>query len=186
MSDDQQQQQLDETDREFLEMAFKLAEEALEGDEVPVGCVFVVDGKEIGRGRNRVNETGDPTRHAEMVAVMEMWKKYGAECEQVLKKSTLYVSLEPCIMCSSAMYQLGIRRMVYGAENPRFGGVRSVGNAEKYRMENNVQIVAGIWSERSIQLLKTFYEKQNPFAPPEKRKAKKPKIEPEVDMNCKK
>uniref|UniRef100_A0A1I7TE71 CMP/dCMP-type deaminase domain-containing protein n=1 Tax=Caenorhabditis tropicalis TaxID=1561998 RepID=A0A1I7TE71_9PELO len=162
-------------DEIFLEKAFQLAQEALDEDEVPVGCVFVVDGKEIGRGRNRVNETGDPTRHAEMVAVSEMWNSYGQDCENLLRNSTLYVSLEPCIMCSCAMYQLGIKKMVYGAENPRFGGVRSVGNAEKFRMEDNVQVVAGIWSERSIAMLKMFYEKQNPFAPLEKRKTKKPK-----------
>ncbi|CAB05231.1 CMP/dCMP-type deaminase domain-containing protein [Caenorhabditis elegans] len=169
--------ELSAEDTAFLEKAFELAQEALDEDEVPVGCVFVVNGTEIGRGRNRVNETGDPTRHAEMVAVTEMWKEHGTGCEDLLKKSTLYVSLEPCIMCSSAMYQLGIRKMVYGAENPRFGGVRSVGSAEKYRMEDNVQIVAGIWSERSVAMLKTFYEKLNPFAPPEKRKTKKPKLD---------
>lgn len=168
-------EQLEDADREFLENAFILAKEALDEDEVPVGCVFVVNGKEIGRGRNRVNETGDPTRHAEMVAVSEMWKKYESECEGMLKNATLYVSLEPCIMCSSAMYQLGIQKMIYGAENPRFGGVRSVGSAEKYRMEDSIHIVAGIWAERSISMLKAFYEKQNPFAPPEKRRTKKPK-----------
>ncbi|EGT37151.1 hypothetical protein CAEBREN_03345 [Caenorhabditis brenneri] len=168
---------IDEEDRVFLEKAFDLAQEALNEDEVPVGCIFVVNGKEIGRGRNRVNETGDPTRHAEMVAVTEIWKIYGEQSKELLNEATLYVSLEPCIMCSSAMYQLGIRKMVYGAENPRFGGVRSVGNAEKYRMKNNVQIVADVWSERSIAMLKAFYEKQNPFAPPEKRKTKKPKTE---------
>ncbi|CAI2351459.1 unnamed protein product [Caenorhabditis sp. 36 PRJEB53466] len=170
-------ERLDEDDCKFLETAFELAQEALDGDEVPVGCVFVVDGKEIGRGRNRVNETGDPTRHAEMVAVTEMWNKYRGECKGMLQKSTLYVSLEPCVMCSSAMYELGIRKMVYGANNPRFGGVRSVGSAEKYRMEDNVEVVAGVWSERSVAILKAFYEKQNPFAPPEKRKTKNPEPE---------
>lgn len=164
-----------EIDREFLERAFSLAQEALEDDEVPVGCVIVVDGKAIGSGRNRVNVTGDPTRHAEMVAVTEIWKEHGESCDELFQKATLYVSLEPCIMCSSAMYQLGIRKMVYGAENPRFGGVRSVGDAGKYRMHNDVEIIAGVWSERSVTMLKTFYEKQNPFAPPEKRKTKKPK-----------
>ncbi|CAB3409990.1 unnamed protein product [Caenorhabditis bovis] len=167
--------QLSEEDRIFLGLAFELAEEALQNDEVPVGCVFVVDGKEIGRGRNTVNEVGDPTRHAEMVAIRQIEHDFGEKSKEILKRATLYVSLEPCIMCSSGMYQLGIKRMVYGAENPRFGGVRSVGCAEKYKMKDNIEIVPGIWSDRSISMLKAFYEKQNPFAPPEKRKTKKPK-----------
>ncbi|CAI5447071.1 unnamed protein product [Caenorhabditis angaria] len=128
---------------------------------------------QICRGRNRVNETRDPTRHAEMVAIRQLEALHGPrKSAELLKSATLYVSLEPCIMCSSAMYQLGIRKMVYGAENPRFGGVRSVGDREKYRMSNEIEIIAGIWSEKSIEMLKIFYDKQNPFAPPEKRKIK--------------
>ncbi|TKR78318.1 hypothetical protein L596_019141 [Steinernema carpocapsae] len=160
----------------FLEEAFKLAEEALESNEVPVGCVFVFQGEIIGRGRNDVNRTKNPTRHAEMVAFDELreWcTNKGKSLNEVLSETELYVTLEPCIMCGSAMYQLKIKKIVYGANNKRFGGIHSVACKEKYAAENEIEIVSGIMKEKAIQLLKDFYDKQNPFAPPEKRKVKK-------------
>ncbi|KAK0416741.1 hypothetical protein QR680_012656 [Steinernema hermaphroditum] len=165
-----------EVSMEFLEEAFALAEAALENNEVPVGCVFVYRGKIIGRGRNDVNRTKNPTRHAEMVAFDELreWcAKEEKALEEVLAETELYVSLEPCIMCGSAMYQLKIKKIVYGASNERFGGIDSVAGKKEYAAEHEIEIVCGIMRERAIQLLKDFYDRQNPFAPPEKRKIKK-------------
>ncbi|CAD6192709.1 unnamed protein product [Caenorhabditis auriculariae] len=167
-------------DRQHLERAFTLAQEALDCDEVPVGCVFVRNGEEVGYGRNDVNRTRDPTAHAEMVAIRRMEENF-EDVELILRECVLYVTLEPCVMCASGLYQLGIRKMIYGAENARFGGVRSVGNAEKYKMKDDIEIVSGIDAERSIQMLKAFYDKQNPFAPPEKRKIKKKNLDDTVD-----
>ncbi|KAK6023824.1 cytidine and deoxycytidylate deaminase zinc-binding region [Ostertagia ostertagi] len=179
--------QLSDSDKEFMERAFQLAEEALENNEVPVGCVFVYRGKEVGRGRNEVNSTKDPTTHAEMVALRRM------ECRlaikgfsiglHILHDLVLYVTLEPCIMCASGLYELAqsynllfrhIQEIVYAAANERFGGIKSVGNSSKYNVEGaTIEVVDSVDVDRSVNLLKSFYERQNPFAPEEKRKVKR-------------
>uniref|UniRef100_A0A1I7XXI8 CMP/dCMP-type deaminase domain-containing protein n=1 Tax=Steinernema glaseri TaxID=37863 RepID=A0A1I7XXI8_9BILA len=133
---------LEATSLAFLEEAFRLAEEALDSNEVPVGCVFVYRGEIVGRGRNDVNRTKNPTRHAEMVAFDELreWcSKTGRSLEEVLAETELYVSLEPCIMCGCAMYQLKIKKIVYGAGNERFGGIDSVAGKEKYAVEHDIE-----------------------------------------------
>uniref|UniRef100_A0A1I7WMD2 CRC domain-containing protein n=1 Tax=Heterorhabditis bacteriophora TaxID=37862 RepID=A0A1I7WMD2_HETBA len=131
-------------DMMFMEHAYQLAHEALEDNEVPVGCVFVHKGREIGRGRNEVNRTKDPTTHAEMVAIRRMQTEI-PNLSEILPELVLYVTLEPCIMCACGLYELGkfylfivsIMKVVYGASNERFGGIKSVGNWRKYRMERS-------------------------------------------------
>ncbi|KAK5983107.1 hypothetical protein GCK32_003501 [Trichostrongylus colubriformis] len=163
--------QLSDSDKKFMERAFQLAEEALENNEVPVGCVFVYHGEEVGRGRNEVNSTKDPTTHAEMVALRKMESQL-PDLRKILHDLVLYVTLEPCIMCASGLYELGISKIVYAAANERFGGIKSVGNSSKYGAEGStIEIVeSSSDSDRSVGLLKSFYERQNPFAPEEKRK----------------
>ncbi|CAJ0937399.1 unnamed protein product, partial [Mesorhabditis belari] len=156
---------------EHMETAFKLAEEALKNDEVPVGCVFVCDGVQVGQGRNEVNASGDPTAHAEMVAIREMRKHNWSEKE--IHTFELFVTLEPCIMCAAAMYELGIKRIVYGAANQRFGGIESVGNKEKYGAEHEIEVNSLIEANRAIGLLKQFYELENANAPEQKKEDKK-------------
>lgn len=171
--------ELSEKDNFFLDIAFDLAHEAIAHDEVPVGCVFVVNDKEIARGRNDVNRSKNPTRHAEMVALDKL-KTYclssGQTLEALLVETTLYVSLEPCIMCACALYHLRIRRIIYGAANERFGGLNSVGSREKYGIDHNIEIVPDVRKSDAVKLLKLFYERQNPFCPEEKRKMKKKKV----------
>ncbi|EYC44260.1 hypothetical protein Y032_0466g1957 [Ancylostoma ceylanicum] len=173
-------------EREFMERAFELAEEALASNEVPVGCVFTYEGREVACGRNEVNRTKDPTTHAEMVALRNLqaenpdigevilynhFFRYHGEhkaVKEILRDLVLYVTLEPCIMCASGLYELA---------NERFGGICSVGNWSKYNKEKaEVEVVVdSTYADRSIALLKSFYDKQNPFAPEEKRKSKKSK-----------
>lgn len=163
------------TDEIYFEIAFKLAEEALSVSEVPVGCVLVYCDEVIGRGRNRVNESKNPTSHAEFVAFKEAedWcRKTSKIFIDVMTETTLYVSLEPCIMCSSALYQLKIARIVFGACNPRFGGLMSVASNRQYRYEHSPEITGEFSVERSINLLKRFYQRENQFAPEDKRKMK--------------
>ncbi|PAV63554.1 hypothetical protein WR25_20831 [Diploscapter pachys] len=157
----------------FMEEAFKLAEEALENNEVPVGCVFVHNGKIISSGRNETNLIKDPTAHAEMVAIRKMRREI-PDLKQILQESELYVTLEPCIMCAAGLFELGIKKIVYPAKNPRFGGIESVGSAEKYRVENvKTEIIYDSkYNDRSIGLLKDFYDRENPFCPLDKRKIK--------------
>nr|CAD2172349.1 unnamed protein product [Meloidogyne enterolobii] len=110
----------------FINESFRLAQKAYDLQEVPVGCVFVFDGLIIGRGHNEVNKTKNPTRHAEFVAIDQAndWCcENGKDFQEVMEQTTVYVSLEPCIMCSSALYQLKIKRLLFGAKNLRFGGI---------------------------------------------------------------
>ncbi len=102
------------------------AEEALEAGEVPVGCV-IVRGKEIiGRGRNRTNETKNGTRHAEFYAIDQVIQTYPDSYEEILSQSTLYVTVEPCIMCAGALRHVGIKKVYFGCGNERFGGCGSI------------------------------------------------------------
>ncbi|CAI4227737.1 unnamed protein product [Auanema sp. JU1783] len=159
-------------DDKFMERAFALAEEALKDNEVPVGCVFVHDGKEVGFGQNETNRTHNPTAHAEMNAIRQM-EELIPNFRDILPELELYVTLEPCIMCASALYELGIRKIVYGAENDRFGGIRSVGNAGRYGYADNIKIINLVQADRSIDLLKQFYANENPFAPEDKKEKKR-------------
>ncbi|VBB25202.1 unnamed protein product [Acanthocheilonema viteae] len=168
----------------FLNRAFEIAVDAVINNEVPVGCVFVFEGQEVAFGRNDVNRTKNPLYHAEMVA-LEMLKWWcvdnGRELENVMRRTTLYVTLEPCIMCASALYHLHLKKILYGAANERFGGLVSVGTREKYGAEHFIEIVPNLSVDRAVKLLKEFYEKQNPFCPEEKRKMKKPKKSGNID-----
>lgn len=106
----------------FMNIAYQEALKALDEGEVPVGAVVVRDGQVIGRGYNRIEKCGDATAHAEIIAI-------GAASDSAgswrLNGCTLYVTLEPCIMCLGAIMQSRIDAVVYGATDPRFGALRS-------------------------------------------------------------
>uniref|UniRef100_A0A914EDU5 CRC domain-containing protein n=1 Tax=Acrobeloides nanus TaxID=290746 RepID=A0A914EDU5_9BILA len=168
---------LSEQELLFFESALKLAERAYEENEVPVGCLLVFEGIIIGEGYNQVNKTGNPTRHGEFVAIdqaFEWCKNNGNDFKEVMRDTILYVNLEPCIMCASSVQQLCLKRMVFGACNPRFGGVKSVGNLQEYGHGHMVEVnyIPDVDNQRTIDLLRKFYDRENPFAPDDKRKIK--------------
>ncbi|KAJ9632360.1 tRNA(adenine34) deaminase [Taxawa tesnikishii (nom. ined.)] len=109
----------------FMREAIDMAQLALRSDETPVGCVFVHNGETIGRGMNGTNATLNGTRHAEFVALSQILQSKGAG---VLRETDLYVTVEPCIMCASALRQFGIRAVYFGCANERFGGCGGVMN----------------------------------------------------------
>lgn len=127
-------------DLHWMREALKMAEEAFTALEVPVGSVFVRNGEIIAKGRNRTNELLNATRHAELEAIDEILAKFppstsprdfalnphDAGHNNPFKDTTLYVTVEPCIMCGVALRQVGIGRVVFGAGNERFGGNGSV------------------------------------------------------------
>uniref|UniRef100_A0A0M3I680 CMP/dCMP-type deaminase domain-containing protein n=1 Tax=Ascaris lumbricoides TaxID=6252 RepID=A0A0M3I680_ASCLU len=169
---------MQDSERIFLDAAFAMAQEAINNNEVPVGCVFVYKSEIIARGRNDVNRSKNPTNHAEMCALkqLEQWcLQTNQHIKEILKETTLYVTIEPCIMCACALYYLKLKRIVYGAANERFGGLGSVANREMYSSKHLIQIDANVDKERAVKMLKDFYDQQNPFCPLEKRKVKKPK-----------
>jgi tRNA(Arg) A34 adenosine deaminase TadA len=110
-----------------MQQAFEQGEEALAVAEVPVGCVFVADETVIAVGRNYVNEEKNATRHAEMVAMDRLVATHGVvRASELLRRAELYVTCEPCIMCASALAQMGVPRIWFGCRNDRFGGCGTV------------------------------------------------------------
>jgi tRNA-specific adenosine deaminase 2 len=101
----------------FMEKALEYAQEALDVGEVPVGCVFVLEGKVVVGGRNRTNELLNGTAHAELVCLGEIKNQI-----HLVKQMDLYVTVEPCIQCAAAIRQIGIRHVYFGAFNDKFGG----------------------------------------------------------------
>ena len=140
----------------FMKIALNLAARAEERGEVPVGAVLVRDGRIIGRGGNAPIGNCDPTAHAEMVALRRAGKKIGA---YRLNGCELYVTLEPCLMCYSAMVQARIARLVYGADDAK-NGIFSSGVFEKVKHIFNHRIVveAGLLTEPASALLTGFFK----------------------------
>ncbi|KAG5450410.1 tRNA-specific adenosine deaminase 2 [Clonorchis sinensis] len=163
-----------------MEVAFELAMEALDAGEVPVGCVFIRNGTIIAKGRNEVNATKCAIEHAEMVAIrrLEQWcMQHQLSLADTLRDSELYVTVEPCIMCASALrfcLPAHPKRIVYGAKNERFGGCGSVFSIHDSDSPTTPPLicVSGIQEARAVSLLKQFYTQENPNAPQELRKSK--------------
>jgi len=109
----------------YMQEALNLAQEAYDNHEIPVGCIFVLDDKIIGSGRNRTNETLNGTRHAEFEAI-DLILSSGEYTSEVFQQCVLYVTVEPCVMCAYALRQLRIKHVYYGCANERFGGTGSV------------------------------------------------------------
>ncbi|RHZ67038.1 hypothetical protein Glove_303g93 [Diversispora epigaea] len=162
----------------FMQKALTLAQEAYDNHEVPVGCIFVLDDdddnerKIIGSGRNRTNETKNGIRHAELEAVDEIFtsQKYTSD---VFQKCSLYVTVEPCVMCAYALRQLRIKKVYYGCANERFGGTGSVfqiNQDPKLILHPPYSCEGGYYREEAIILLRKFYVRENEKAPQPKRK----------------
>ncbi|CDZ98444.1 trna specific adenosine deaminase [Phaffia rhodozyma] len=147
-----------------------MAEEALEANEVPVGCVFVKDGKAIARARNRTNEWRNATLHAELEALDHILPLFPAPLSEV----TLYVTVEPCIMCASALRQIGIGAVYYGCGNDRFGGCGSVVCVNQDPSIDSFKPYpawGGYYRDEAIMLLRRFYMSENSNAPNPRKKA---------------
>lgn len=161
----------DEDVQKWMKCAFDMAKDALDNGEVPVGCLLVHQDQVIGRGRNQVNQTKNATRHAEMVAVDQLldWCLHSnRDARGVCERTALYVTVEPCVMCTAALRLLHIAVVVFGCRNERFGGcgsVLDVASADLPQTGTRFQFVPGHRSDEAIQMLKTFYQQENPNAP---------------------
>jgi len=143
-----------------MKEALKEAYEALSMQEVPVGCVFVYNGKIIGRGSNRTNVKRDATRHAEIEAADNILLfSEGKYTTEIFQQCTLYVTCEPCIMCAAALAILKIRDVVYGCSNDRFGGCGSVLDVRNHcsRESPPYPCTPGIMQQEGIEVLQNFY-----------------------------
>ena len=143
------------TDEDFLREALELAKEAERGGEVPVGAVVVLDGRVIGRGRNSPLSRNDPTAHAEILALREAGAATG---NYRLENATMYATLEPCVMCAGALVAARVSRLVFGARDLRFGGVRSKFRlADADVLNHQIQIVEGVLGPECAELMQRFF-----------------------------
>ena len=138
-----------------MQRALELAREAVEVGEVPVGAVLVKDGKIVAEGSNRPIGLNDPTAHAEIIAM----RQAGAVIANYrLLETTLYVTLEPCAMCASAMVHARVKRLVYAAEDPRAGAAGSVFNIVDHdALNHRLEVTGGVCAEEAGALLKDFF-----------------------------
>ncbi len=143
-------------DLDFMEEALKLAREAFDDGEVPVGCVITKGDEIVGRGRNRREKGRSALAHAEIEAISQACETLGG---WRLWQCTLYVTLEPCPMCAGAIVNARIPRVVYGASDDKCGAVRSVCSLFDMRFNHHPQVECGIREEECAQLLKEFFQK---------------------------
>jgi tRNA(adenine34) deaminase len=143
------------SDEEFMAEALELARDAERAGEVPVGAVVVLNGAVIGRGRNAPVELHDPSAHAEMMALREAASAIG---NYRVEKATLFSTLEPCVMCAGALVAARVARLVFGARDLRFGGVRSKFRvADSELLNHRVEIVEGVMGAECAELMQRFF-----------------------------
>jgi tRNA-specific adenosine deaminase 2 len=148
------------TIEEYMTLAFEQAKEALRQGEVPVGCVIVKDGNVIASGRNRTNALRNATLHAEIVAIDQLVQR---DTLLVLKGCDLFVTCEPCVMCSAALSLTGVARVFFGCHNERFGGCGSILAIQEGCLGfPSYSIIGGVCEEAAIILMKQFYLEGNP------------------------
>lgn len=142
-------------DLKFMRNAILEAKKAEKKDEVPVGCVIVLDGKIIARAHNLRETNQQGTAHAEILAINKACKKVGS---WRLENAELYVTLEPCPMCSGAILQSRIKRVVFGAHEQKFGACGSVFNLFSIPFNHHVEICGGVLEEQCKDLLQSFFK----------------------------
>jgi tRNA(adenine34) deaminase len=139
-----------------MAMALAEAAKAPEHGDVPVGAVVVVDGKVVAARHNERETAGDPTAHAELLALRDAAKNRGGDWRLV--DATLVVTLEPCPMCAGAAVAARVRRLVFGAADPKAGACGSLYNlCADPRLNHEVEVTAGVQRERVSELLSTFF-----------------------------
>jgi tRNA(adenine34) deaminase len=147
-----------ELDHQFMEQAIEQAQLAAAANEVPVGAVLVRDGKVISRGFNQPISHHDPSAHAEMLALREAAR---VEVNYRLPGTTLYVTLEPCAMCSGAILHARVERLVFGAPDSKTGAAGSVLDVfSSKEINHQTSVEGGVMSEECGQLLRSFFKER--------------------------
>lgn len=139
----------------YMKEALKQAQMAFDAGEVPVGAIVVWDGKILARGHNQVEQLKDATAHAEIIALTAAFNQTGAK---YLPEATLYVTLEPCLMCSGAMYWSKIGRIVYGASDEKNGYRRFTAGNNPFHPKAN--LTSGILEQECAELMKAFFRQR--------------------------
>ena len=147
-------------DEKYMRLALDLARQAAAADEVPIGAVVVEGGKVIGRGHNMTEALCDVTAHAEMQALTAAASTLGGK---YLPKATLYVTVEPCIMCAGALGWSQIGRIVYGADDPKRGYMSIVGSSGRSPLHPKTQVTAGVLRQECADLMQRFFAAKRPL-----------------------
>ncbi len=143
----------------WMQRALEQARAAVAVDEVPVGAVVVVDGRLVTESHNGTRTRADPTAHAEMVALREAAGRIGWR----MLDATMYVTLEPCAMCAGAMVLARVRRLVYGAADPKTGMCGSLGClVQDPRLNHRIEVTPGVLAEEAAELLRAFFRARRP------------------------
>jgi len=143
------------SDLEYMHLAIEQAQAAAVRGEVPVGSLVVLDHRILAAAGNRTITDCDPTAHAEIVALREASRKAG---NYRLTGAALYVTVEPCAMCAGALIQARIARLIYGADEPKGGAIRSCMKVlESPALNHRVEVTPGILAEESVRLLQAFF-----------------------------
>jgi tRNA(adenine34) deaminase len=139
-------------DTYFMREALRQARQAYDAGEVPVGAIVVWGDKIIGRGHNQVEQLNDSTAHAEMIALTSAFNQLGSK---YLPEATLYVTVEPCLMCCGAMYWSKLVRIVYGAEDIKNGYRKTTG--VNWPFHQKATLSSGVLADECAQLMKDFF-----------------------------
>lgn len=146
----------DPRDEYYMSLALRQAEEAFDSDEVPVGAVIVCNGKVIGTGYNRTEALNDVTAHAEMIAITAAANNLGGK---YLPQCTLYVTVEPCIMCAGAIGWAQMGRLVYGAPDKKRGFTKFCSGSVSPLHPKTI-VTPGVLEEESSELMKEFFKRK--------------------------
>lgn len=142
----------------YMEIALKEANKAFRKGEVPIGAVIVYKNKVIAKAHNQKEQKNNPLKHAEIIAIEKASKKLKTwrllDCE-------LYVTIEPCLMCSGALIQSRIKKLVYGSKNEKFGYVESIKTILNDQKNNHkIEVISGIKEKETANIMKLFFKKQ--------------------------
>ena len=143
------------TDEQYMKQALKEAQKAYDKGEVPVGAIIVMNDTIIGRGYNQVEQLTDSTAHAEIIALTAAFNYLGSK---YLPEATLFVTLEPCLMCSGALYWSKIGRIVFGASDDKNGYRRVAGSNSPFHPKTN--LTPGVLEDPCAELMKKFFRER--------------------------
>lgn len=142
-------------DYKYIKLAYKEALKAFSEGEVPVGAIIVKDDKVIAKAHNMREQKKSTIAHAEILAISKACKKVDAK---FLDGATIYITLEPCLMCMGAIIQARISRIVYSANEPKFGSIVSIGNIlNDYKLNHHIEVTQGIMEDEVSELMKSFF-----------------------------
>ncbi len=140
----------------FMDIALEEALKAYKENEVPIGAVIVKDNEIVGKGYNLIEKSKDATMHAEIIAIRKAQKTIG---DWRLSECYLFSTIEPCIMCTSAAILSRINTIVYGAEDPKFGGIKSLVNIPELKdLNHKINVIKSVRETEAIELMQDFFK----------------------------